>query len=113
MSARWCPAGARSSRTRIVIRIATTPSVKASIRAGFTARLCHGRGARPTILRSRRHRKDQMPRNPDDQLVSAGKLLHRKHEDDPRASPEHTQWVNTVGGANLPAKLLDEQAAVE
>src|SRR5579862_6419459 len=36
---RW-PAGGFSSRTRIVIRIATTPSVKAFIRSGFTAALC-------------------------------------------------------------------------
>src|SRR3954451_22697900 len=36
-----CPSGGRSSRTRIVIRIAITPSVKAFMRSGFTGRLCH------------------------------------------------------------------------
>src|SRR5579862_5836526 len=41
MSERWCPSGGRSSSTRIVIRIATTPSVNAIIRSGRIARLCH------------------------------------------------------------------------
>src|SRR3954454_6125606 len=45
MSAKCAPRGGRSSRTRIVIRIATTPSVNACMRSGFIARLSQRGGS--------------------------------------------------------------------
>ena len=55
-----------------------------------------------------------MTRNPDDQLVKAGKLIDRSaKEPDLAAAPEHKLWVNTLGKADLPARLLRDQADLQ
>jgi hypothetical protein len=54
-----------------------------------------------------------MARNPDDGLVSAGKLIRRTKEADLRDDPEHKRWVRVLGGADLPARLLDDVTGAE